>query len=33
VTDHALNQYTMVGAVTPSYDGNGNLTNDGSALT
>ncbi|WP_375784009.1 RHS repeat-associated core domain-containing protein [Bradyrhizobium sp. Pha-3] len=25
-----LNQYTAVGAVTPSYDGNGNLTYDGS---
>jgi RHS repeat-associated protein len=24
-----LNQYTAVGAVTPSYDGNGNLTGDG----
>jgi RHS repeat-associated protein len=24
------NQYTAVGAVTPSYDGNGNLTGDGS---
>ena len=28
-TANALNQYAMVGAVTPSYDGNGNLTNDG----
>jgi RHS repeat-associated protein len=26
---NALNQYTAVGAVTPSYDGNGNLTTDG----
>src|SRR5580700_8574474 len=26
---NALNQYTAVGAVTPSYDGNGNLTSDG----
>ncbi|MDR6872188.1 RHS repeat-associated protein [Bosea sp. BE125] len=25
-----LDQYTAVGAVTPSYDGNGNLTSDGS---
>ncbi len=24
-----LNQYSAVGAVTPSYDGNGNLTSDG----
>jgi len=24
-----LNQYTAVGAVTPTYDGNGNLTSDG----
>ena len=28
-TSNALNQYTAVGAVTPSYDGNGNLTSDG----
>lgn len=28
-TANALNQYTAVGAVTPSYDGNGNLTSDG----
>ncbi|MCK1511032.1 hypothetical protein IVB22_00270 [Bradyrhizobium sp. 190] len=28
-TANALNQYTTVGAVTPSYDGNGNLTSDG----
>jgi RHS repeat-associated protein len=28
-TANALNQYTVVGAVTPSYDGNGNLTSDG----
>jgi RHS repeat-associated protein len=26
---NALNQYTAVGAVTPTYDGNGNLTSDG----
>ena len=26
---NALNQYTTVGAVTPTYDGNGNLTFDG----
>ena len=26
---NALNQYTAVGAVTPTYDGNGNLTFDG----
>jgi RHS repeat-associated protein len=25
----ALNRYTAVGAVSPSYDGNGNLTSDG----
>ena len=25
----ALNQYTAVGAVTPAYDGNGNLTSHG----
>ena len=29
-TANTLNQYTAVGAVTPSYDGNGNLSNDGS---
>jgi RHS repeat-associated protein len=28
-TPDALNRYTAVGAVTPSYDGNGNLTGDG----
>ena len=28
-TANALNQYRTVGAVTPSYDSNGNLTNDG----
>jgi RHS repeat-associated protein len=28
-TANALNQYTAVGAVTPAYDGNGNLTSDG----
>jgi len=28
-TPNALNQYTAVGTVTPSYDGNGNLTGDG----
>ncbi len=28
-TANALNQYTAVGAATPSYDGNGNLTFDG----
>ena len=28
-TANALNQYTAVGSVTPSYDGNGNLTSDG----
>ncbi|CAN5129292.1 hypothetical protein BH10PSE6_BH10PSE6_20880 [soil metagenome] len=28
-TANSLNQYTAVGAVTPSYDGNGNLTSDG----
>ena len=28
-TANALNQYTAVGAVTPSYDANGNLTGDG----
>jgi RHS repeat-associated protein len=28
-TANALNQYTAVGAVTPSYDGNGSLTSDG----
>ena len=26
---NALNQYTAVGAVTPNYDANGNLTGDG----
>ena len=26
---NALNQYTAVGAVTPTYDANGNLTADG----
>jgi RHS repeat-associated protein len=29
-TTNALNQYTSVGTVTPSYDANGNLTSDGS---
>jgi RHS repeat-associated protein len=28
-TANALNQYTGVGAVIPTYDGNGNLTGDG----
>jgi RHS repeat-associated protein len=28
-TANALNQYTAVGAVTPTYNGNGNLTSDG----
>jgi RHS repeat-associated protein len=28
-TADALNRYTQVGAVTPSYDSNGNLTSDG----
>jgi RHS repeat-associated protein len=28
---NSLNQYTAVGAVTPTYDGNGNLTSDGTA--
>ncbi len=28
-TANRLNQYTRVGAVTPSYDANANLTNDG----
>jgi YD repeat-containing protein len=28
-TADALNQYTAVGAVSPTYDGNGNLTSDG----
>jgi RHS repeat-associated protein len=28
-TANALNQYTTVGSVSPSYDGNGNLTFDG----
>ena len=27
---NALNQYTSIGSVTPTYDGNGNLTYDGS---
>jgi RHS repeat-associated protein len=27
---NALNQYTAVGSVTPTYDGNGNLASDGS---
>jgi len=31
-TSNALNQYTAVGAVTPSYDGNGNLTSDGTFI-
>jgi RHS repeat-associated protein len=31
-TTNSLNQYTAVGAVTPTYDANGNLTYDG-ALT
>lgn len=29
-TANALNQYTAVGPATPSYDGNGNVTYDGS---
>ncbi len=29
-TANALNQYSAVGSVTPTYDGNGNLTYDGS---
>jgi RHS repeat-associated protein len=29
-TANALNQYSAVGAATPTYDGNGNLTYDGS---
>jgi RHS repeat-associated protein len=29
-TSNAANQYTAVGAVTPSYNANGNLTSDGS---
>ncbi len=29
-TANNLNQYTAVGAVTPTYDGNGDLTSDGS---
>ena len=28
-TADALNRYTAVGAVSPTYDGNGNLTSDG----
>jgi len=28
-TANAMNQYTAVGSVTPTYDGNGNLTFDG----
>ena len=28
-TANALNQYSAVGAVSPTYDGNGNLTSDG----
>lgn len=28
-TANSLNQYTAVGGVTPSYDGNGNTTSDG----
>ena len=28
-TANALNQYTAVGAVSPTYDGNANLTSDG----
>jgi hypothetical protein len=28
-TANALNQYSAVGEVTPNYDGNGNLTYDG----
>lgn len=28
-TANTLNQYTAVGGVTPTYDGNGNLTGDG----
>ena len=31
-TANNLNQYTAVGAVIPTYDGNGNLTCDGSYL-
>jgi RHS repeat-associated protein len=31
-TANALNQYTAVGSVTPSYDGNGNLTSDGTFI-
>ena len=31
-TANALNQYTAVGPVSPSYDGNGNLANDGTFL-
>lgn len=29
-TVNALNQYTVVGAASPTYDGNGNLSTDGS---
>src|SRR5882672_4820732 len=28
-TANGLNQYTAVGAISPTYDGNGNLTSDG----
>ena len=28
-TANSLNQYTAVGAITPTYDTNGNLTSDG----
>lgn len=28
-TANSLNQYTAVGSITPAYDGNGNLTSDG----
>ena len=28
-TANVLNQYTAVGSVSPTYDGNGNLTSDG----
>jgi YD repeat-containing protein len=31
-TANALNQYTAVGAASPSYDGNGSLTSDGTFL-
>lgn len=30
-TPNALNQYSMVGSASLSYDGNGNLTGDGTA--